>query len=187
MSQDLANHKRKKSQPSEFLHQVLPDRPHARSLPVYVHRDGGQQARDLDPTDRQEDLLRAIRLQPLVEKEGEDQAVEDVLREIERDERLAGILPVAVHGERDRSRAAQRAPEADDAEEDGRNRPVVSFFGAPPEPHQADTGGYHDRDRHHESELRLVDASVVTTHEAHDDIADSSGDSCTQYPTNEWG
>lgn len=52
------------------------------------------------------------------EGEREDEAVEDVLGEAERDERLAGVLAVRVDADSDGRRAAEGAAEADDAEED---------------------------------------------------------------------
>jgi len=70
---------RSKARPAlELLHQVLPHGPHARPLAVDVHRDRRQQTRHLDASNGDEHLLRAVGLEPAVEEEGEDQAVEDV-------------------------------------------------------------------------------------------------------------
>ena len=70
---------------SELLHQVPPHSPHACPLAIYVHRDRSQQTGNLDAPNGQKHILRAIRLQPVVEEEREHQAVEYVLREVERD------------------------------------------------------------------------------------------------------
>ena len=44
----------------EFLHQVPPHGPHARSLAEYVHRDRGEEASQLDASNRYERILCAI-------------------------------------------------------------------------------------------------------------------------------
>ena len=85
-------------------------------------------------------------------------------------------MPVAIDAEGDGRRTPQRAPETDNAKEDGRNNPPVPFGRAPPEAHEADTGSERDGNGHDESELGLVDAAIAPTHEADDDVADFSRD-----------
>lgn len=65
---------------SELLHHVLAHRPHASSLPVDIHRDRSHQAGDLDASDRHKHILRAVRFEPSVEEEREDESMEDVCR-----------------------------------------------------------------------------------------------------------
>ena len=62
----------------KLLHQVLPHSPHPRSLAIDVHWDGRKQTGDLDPPNGDKDILRAVGFEPLVEEEGEDEAVENV-------------------------------------------------------------------------------------------------------------
>lgn len=108
-------------------------------------------------------------------------------REIQSDEGFTCILPVTVHRKSDRSCAAETTPETDDPEEHRRHDPRVSLGGTPPEAHEADDGGDHDRDGHDEAELRLVDAAVAATHEAHDDIADFPCYGRAEYAAHERG
>lgn len=98
------------------------------------------------------------------------------LREIQRNERLACILPVAIHRKSNGSRAPQTAPETNNPKKHGRHDPGVALGGAPPEAHEADDRGEHDRDSHDEAELGLVDAAVAAAHVAHDDVGDLAGD-----------
>lgn len=109
------------------------------------------------------------------------------LREIQGYEGFACILPIAVHRKSNRSRAAQTAPETDDAEEHRRHDPRVALGGTPPEAHEADDGGEHDGDGHDEAELRLVDATVAAAHEAHDDVADLPSDGRAEDAADEGG
>ena len=67
-----------KTQNLELLHQILSDSPHPRPLAVDVHWDGRKQTSDLDPSNGDKDVLRAVGLKPLVEEEGEDEAVENI-------------------------------------------------------------------------------------------------------------
>ncbi len=103
-------------------------------------------------------------------------ARQHTLGEIQRNQRLAGILPVAVDAKRDGGSTPQRAAKTDNAKEDGRNDPPIPLGRAPPEAHEADASGDSDRDSHDESELRFVDAAVAAAHEADDDVRDLAGD-----------
>lgn len=94
------------------------------------------------------------------------------LREIQRHEGFACILPITIHRKSNRSGATQTAPETDDPEEHRGHDPRVALGGTPPEAHEADHSGEHDGDGHDEAELGLVDATVAAAHEAHDDVAD---------------
>lgn len=159
---------------SELLHEVLAVCPHPRSLAVNVHRDGREEESKLDASDGEEDLLRTIILEPVVEEEREDESVEDVLGEIQRHETFPRVHAVGVDGEGDRGGRTQGATEADNAEEDGRHDPVILLLRAPAEPHETDASGDGYGDRHNQAELGLVDAAVLAAHRLDDDIADLS-------------
>lgn len=62
----------------EFLHQILPDRPHPRPFAVNVHWDGRQQAGQLDASNSNERVFCPVSSKPAIEEEGEDEAVKDV-------------------------------------------------------------------------------------------------------------
>jgi hypothetical protein len=62
----------------KLLHQVLPHRPHPRSLAVHVHGDGEKQTGHLDAANGDENLLAPVGFEPVGEEEGEDEAVEDI-------------------------------------------------------------------------------------------------------------
>jgi len=62
----------------KLFHQIPPDRPHPRPLPIHVHRNRKEQNRQLYTSEREEDILGPVGLEPGVEEEGEDEAVEDI-------------------------------------------------------------------------------------------------------------
>lgn len=72
-------------------------------------------------TDSQKNLLGPIALEPMREEEGEDKAVEDIFGEVERDERLAGILAIRVNAKGNGGSATERAAKTDDTEKDRGN------------------------------------------------------------------
>ena len=168
-----------------LLTEVLPHRPHARSLPVYKHRDAKQQEDELYDADPDKHSLGPVARDPARHEQAEDQAVEDVLAEVERDERLARVLAVAVDAERDGGRAAERAPERDDAEEDGRHDPRVALLRAPAEAHQPDDRRDGDGHRHDEAELGLVQPAVAPRHRFDDDVGDFAGHGCPEDAADE--
>lgn len=62
----------------ELLHQPFPNRPHARSFAIDVHRNGEQQKAQLDASQGEEHGARAVGFHPINGEEREHQAVEDV-------------------------------------------------------------------------------------------------------------
>lgn len=62
----------------EFLHQVLPNCPHASPFPIYVHRNGSQETGDLDAAYNHEGFLGPIVIEPIVEEEGKCKTVKDI-------------------------------------------------------------------------------------------------------------
>ena len=103
-------------------------------------------------------------------------ARQHTLGEIQRNQRLAGILPVAVDAKRDGGGTPQRAAKTNNAEENSRDYPPIPLSGAPSEAHEADASGDSDRNSHDESEFGLVDAAVSPAHEADDDVGDLACD-----------
>lgn len=65
---------------SKLLHQILTHSPHACTLAIDVHWDGEEQTAQLNAANGEEDLLGAVGIEPAVEEEGEDEAVEDVYK-----------------------------------------------------------------------------------------------------------
>ena len=63
---------------SKFLHQILPDSPHAGSLAENIHGYGRDEANELDHPNIDEDALWAVRAEPIGEEEGKSEAVKDV-------------------------------------------------------------------------------------------------------------
>ncbi len=169
----------------ELLHEVHSHRPHACPLAVDVHGDRGQQDDELDDADPDENRLGPVVLEPPGDEEAEDQPVQDVLAEVERHERLSGVLSVAVHAKGDSRRGAERAPERDDAEEHRRHDPGVLRVGGPSEPDQPEHGGDGDGDGHDQSELGFVEAAVSPSHRLDDDVADFPGDGRAQDTADE--
>ncbi|KAL8865477.1 MAG: hypothetical protein Q9174_006865, partial [Haloplaca sp. 1 TL-2023] len=177
----LHNH----DQNSKFLHEVLPIGPHPGSLAIDVHWNGSQQAGELNTSDSLEHSLRPRRLEPVVEEQREDQAVEDVLGEIEGDQALSSVHPVRVHSKGDRCCRAERTAEADDAEEDSGHDPFVLLFGTPTKAHETGNSGNRDRESHDQAELWLIHTSVPSAHRFDDDVADFASHSRTEYTSDE--
>lgn len=171
----------------EFFHQVQPDGKHPRALPVNVHGHGEGYEDQLDDADPDENHLGAVTLEPGGEEQAEDQAVHDVLGEVQRDESLARVLAVAVDAEGDGGRRAEGAAEGDNAEEDGRHDPGVMDLGGPAEAHEPDDRGDGYGSGHHETELRLVQPTVASGHRANDDVADLPGDGGANDTADEGG
>ena len=94
--------------------------------------------------------------------------MEDVLAEVERDERLARVLSVTVHAKSNCSGRAERTAEGDDAEEDSRHDPEVAFLGRPAEAHKTDGCTDGNGYGHDEAELGFVDAAISTSHVPND-------------------
>lgn len=166
----------KKKDTLELLHKIHSHRPHARPLAVYIHGDGRQQDDELDDSDPGEDRLGPVALEPPRHEEAEDEAVQHVLAKIQRHERLASVLTVAVHAERDGRRGAQRAAERHDAEEHRGYYPGVVHVGGPAESDEAEQGRDQDGDGHDQSELGLVEAAVSPRHCFDNHVADPTSD-----------
>lgn len=66
---------------SILLHKVLSHSPHARPLSINIHRDRGSKAGQLDTTNCQKGLFRSVVVEPVVEKEGEDETMENIYTE----------------------------------------------------------------------------------------------------------
>ena len=111
--------------------------------------------------------------------------MQDVLADVQGDERLTGVLSVRVDGESDAGGGTQRAAERDYAKEDGRNDPVVFLFHAPAKAHESRDSGDGDRDRHDETKFWLVDAAVLARHVADDEVGDFSCDRGADDAANE--
>jgi len=62
----------------KLLHQILPHRPHAGSFPINVHWNRREQQTELNAAQGEKHSFRAVGLKPVVEEEGEDEAVKDV-------------------------------------------------------------------------------------------------------------
>ncbi|KAL5868678.1 hypothetical protein ACKVWC_011602 [Pyricularia oryzae] len=148
----------------KLLHKVVAHRPHAAPLSVDEQRRGKRHHHQLYNAQPDEDGLGAVVLEPLRHEQTKHETVQDVLCKVERDERLARVLPVAVDAKGDRRRAAQAAAEADDAEENGRHHVVVAFLRAPAKTHQSHDGRDADGESHDEPELGLVQAAVAPGH-----------------------
>lgn len=161
---------------SESLHKVHPHCPHPRPLPEDVHRDREQHERQLDDSDGEKHRFRPVRLQPAIDEQAENQPVEDVLGEIERDQRFAGVLAVAVDAVRDGRGRAERAPKRDDAEEDGRHDPPVVVLCGPAKSCEADDRADRDGHGHDQPEFGLVEAAVALCHPSDDDVRNLARD-----------
>lgn len=172
---------------SELLHQIHPHRPHARPLPINIHRNRSQQDNQLNNSNPDKNSLRPVVLQPPGDEKAKDESVQDVLAKVQRHERLAGVLPVAIDAEGDRRGGAERAAKRHDAEEHSRHDPGVVHVGGPAEADQAEQRGDGDRDDHDEAELRLVQAAVAAGHSLDDDVADFSRDGGAEDAADERG
>lgn len=111
------------------LHPSHSHRPHPRPLPKNIHRHRTQQTSNLNASNHQEHLLGSFALQPMRKEQAEHQAMEDVLAEIKRHQRLPGKLAIRIHAKGDGGGGAEGAAEGDDAKEDGGHDPEISFFG----------------------------------------------------------
>lgn len=161
---------------SKLLHQIPPHRPHPATLTPNIHRDSCKQTSQLNPPNAIEHEPTPILLKPPIEKQTPHQTMQDILTDVQRDERLAGVLAVRVDGESDARGRAERAAERNNAEEDRRHDPVVALFHTPAKTHETSDGGDGDGDCHDEAEFGLVDAAVPARHEADDEVGDFSGD-----------
>lgn len=95
---------------------------------------------------------------------------------LETDQRLSSILSIAVHSERNGSRATQSAPETRNPKEHRRYNPSVVFARRPPKTHKSYSRRQKHRDGHDESKLRFVDTAVFARHVSHNEVANLSGD-----------
>jgi hypothetical protein len=62
----------------ELLHEVLPDRPHARTLAVNVHGNRKQHATELYTADSDESILGTAGRKPVGEEQRENESVKNV-------------------------------------------------------------------------------------------------------------
>jgi hypothetical protein len=75
----------------EPFHKVLSDSPHTSPLPVYVHRDREKQQNKLDDPNPDVHRLRPISRQPPRDEQAEDETVENILAEVERNDRPSAL------------------------------------------------------------------------------------------------
>ena len=92
------------------------------------------------------------------------------LGEIQRHQRLARVLPIAIHAKRNRRRAPQTASKTNNPKKHRRHNPRVPLLRRPPKPHQPNHRAHHHRHHHDQPKLGLVHAIVAPTHPAHHEV-----------------
>lgn len=64
--------------PSKLLHQVLPHRPHSRSLSIDIHGYGEEHAPQLYAADGQEGVLSTAGLEPMWKEQRKDKPMKNI-------------------------------------------------------------------------------------------------------------
>ena len=124
-------------------------------------------------------------MQPVGKEQAEDQAVEDVLAEVERHQRFSSVLAVGVDAEGDGRGGAKGATKGNNAEEDGGDNPKIVFLGRPAKAHQANCGGDGDGGSHDQAKLGFVDSPIASAHVTYDDVGHFAGDCCSKDAADE--